>query len=361
MKFFRRKARTNSPQSAAREWLNSLVFAVVVATLFRGLLMEAYAIPTGSMENTMLVGDRLFVSKLHYGTRLPKTPLQLPLMHQTIAGTDIPSYLDWIQLPYFRLPGLGEVQRGEPVVFNYPPEWDRPTDMKTFYVKRCVAVPGDTLQIVDKQLFINGQEQLLPPQSQTSYLVRTKQTIHPRIWRQHQIVDVFPTTGGYQIFAKSATAQALQALPFVDKVREITYEPGAARSDMYPPNSELTQHWTQDFYGPFYLPRAGDRISLTPLNTALYGPAIIHYEGVNAAQANGQLRIDGKMADSYVFRQSYYFMMGDNRHNSLDSRMWGLVPEDHIVGKPLFVWFSIDEQADWLDKVRWERLFMPVE
>ena len=165
MKFFRRKPRTTSPKSAAREWLNSIVFAVVVATLFRGLLMEAYAIPTGSMENTMLVGDRLFVSKLHYGTRLPKTPLQLPLMHQTIWGTDIPSYLDWIQLPYFRLPGLGEVQRGEPVVFNYPPEWDRPTDMKTFYVKRCVAVPGDTLQIVDRQLFINGEEQPLPPKA----------------------------------------------------------------------------------------------------------------------------------------------------------------------------------------------------
>ena len=361
MKFFRRKPRTTAPQSAAREWLNSIVFAVVVATLFRGLLMEAYAIPTGSMENTMLVGDRLFVSKLHYGTRLPKTPLQLPLMHQTIWGTDIPSYLDWIQLPYFRLPGLGEVQRGESVVFNYPPEGDRPTDMKTFYVKRCVAVPGDSLQIIDKQLLINGEAQPLPARSQTSYLVRTKQTVHERIWRQHRVVDVFPTTGGYQIFTEPATAQALQALPFVDDVQEITYEPGTARSSMYPSDSKLTQHWTPDFYGPLYLPRAGDRISLDPLNVALYGPVIVHYEGVNATQVNGQLLIDGQVTDSYVFRQGYYFMMGDNRHNSLDSRMWGLVPEDHIVGKPLFVWFSTDPDAGLLDKVRWERLFRPIE
>ena len=358
MKFLRRKPHPNSPKSVLREWLNAIVFAVVVATLFRGLFMGAFAIPTGSMENSLLVGDRLVVSKIHYGARLPETPLQLPLMHQTILGTQIPSYLDWIQLPYFRLPGLGEVQRGEPVVFNYPPEWEHPTDMKTFYVKRCVAIPGDTLQIVNKQLFINGEKQPRPPRSQTSYRVLTEQTIHERVWRQHGITDVFSTTEGYRIFAEPETARALQALPFVNEVQEITYYPGTARSELYP-SADL--NWTQDFYGPVYLPRAGDRIELNAFNTTLYGPAIVHYEGGDATLTDGQLLINGKVANSYTFRQGYYFMMGDNRHNSLDSRMWGFVPEDHIAGKPLFVWFSLDEQAELLDKMRWDRLLMPIE
>ncbi len=361
MKFFQKKPQPAAPKSFWRAWLYPIVFAVVIATLVRGLFIEAFAIPTGSMENSLLVGDRLFVSKVHYGARLPKTPLQLPLMHQTILGTEIPSYLDWIQLPYVRLPGLREVQRGEPVVFNYPPEWDKPTDQKKFYVKRCIAIPGDTLQIIDQQLFINGNEQPLPPESQTSYVVQTRQTIHARIWHQHQVVDVFPVAEGYQIFTKPETAQALQQLPFIDSVREVTYRPGTYRSTIYPSGEKLGLNWTPDFYGPVYLPRAGDTVRLNERNTALYGPAIVHYEGVNATLKNNQLIIAGKTADTYTFRQGYYFMMGDNRHNSLDSRTWGFVPEDHIVGKPLFVWFSLDEQTGWLDKMRWNRLFMPIE
>ena len=360
MKFLQRKSRPTVSKRVWREWLSSIVFAVIVATLVRGLFIEAYAIPTGSMENSLLVGDRLFVSKIHYGARLPKTPLQLPLMHQTIWGTEILSYVDWIQLPYFRLPGLGEVQRGEPVVFNYPPEWDRPTDMKTFYVKRCVAIPGDTLQIINKQVFINGDRQSLPSESQTGYLIRTSQTIHPRVWRKYRITDIFPATEGYRVFTESEIAQALRQLPFIDEVSEVTYSPGTTGSSLYPPGND-NLNWTQDFYGPVYLPRAGDKISLNKLTTALYGPAIVHYEEVNATLTDNQLLINGKAVDTYTFRQSYYFMMGDNRHNSLDSRMWGFVPEDHIVGKPLFVWFSLDEQAGLLDKMRWNRLFMPIE
>ena len=358
MRFLSRKTQPAAPKSFWQEWLSAIVFAVVVATLVRGLFMGAFAIPTGSMEGSLLVGDRIYVSKIHYGARLPNTPLQLPLVHQTIPGTDIPSYLDWIQLPYLRLPGLGEVQRGDAVVFNFPPEWDRPVDMKTFYVKRCVAIPGDTLQIVNKELLINGDRQGLPPAAQTSYFVRTSQTIRARVWRKHHIADASPVTGGYHIFAQPEVARMLQQLPFVDEVNEITYSPRAG-SSLYPAGSSLP--WTQDFYGPIYLPRAGDRIVLNELNTVLYGPAIVHYEQANATLIDNQLLIDGKVADTYTFRQSYYFMMGDNRHNSLDSRMWGFVPEDHIVGKPLFVWFSLDEQAGLLDKVRWDRLFMPVE
>ena len=359
MKFLQRKTRSNTPKNIWREWLDSIVFAVVVATLIRGLLIEAYAIPTGSMENSLLTGDRLFVSKIHYGARTPQTLLQLPLMHQTIWGTSIPSYVEGIQLPYFRLPGLEEVQRGEPVVFNYPPEWDRPTDMKTFYVKRCVAIPGDTLQIIDKQIYINGEPQPLPTESQTSYLVRAKQPVHPRVWKKYHIVDVFPTTEGYQVFTKSETAQALRQLPFINDVQEITYQPGTSRSSLYPFVDSL--HWTTDFYGPVYLPQVGDQIVMNAFNTALYGPAIVHYEGVSAEIKNNQLFIDDQAVNRYTFKQGYYFMMGDNRHNSLDSRMWGFVPEDHIVGKPLFVWFSLDEQASLPNKMRWDRSFMPIE
>ena len=359
MKFPQRKPRSNTPKNIWREWLDSIVFAVVVATLIRGLLIEAYAIPTGSMENSLLTGDRLFVSKVHYGPRIPRTLLQLPLMHQTIWGTDIPSYVEGIQLPYFRLPGLSEVQRGEPVVFNYPPEWDRPTDMKTFYVKRCVAIPGDTLQIINKQIYINGEPQPLPAESQTSYLIRAQQPVHSRIWKKHHIIDVFPTTEGYQVFTKPETAQALRQLPFIHDVQEITYQSGTSHSSLYPFVDSLG--WTTDFYGPVYLPQAGDQIVMNAFNTALYGPAIVHYEGVSAEIKDNQLFIDGQAVNRYTFKQGYYFMMGDNRHNSLDSRMWGFVPEDHIVGKPLFVWFSLDEQAVWLDKMRWNRLFMPIE
>ena len=359
MKFLRRKP---SPISKPvwKEWLHHIAFAVVVATLVRGLLISAYAVPTGSMEGTVRVGDRMVVSKFHYGARTPETLLQLPLMHQTILGTDIPSYLDWIQLPYFRLPGLGAVERGEPVVFHYPPEWDRPTDMKTFYVKRCVALPGDTLQLINQQVLINGDPQPQPIHYQTSYHLRTRQTIQPRVWQQHDVVDVFPTAEGYYLHAKPETATRLGRLPFVESIEPIVYTPGASQAPLYPESASSDWSWTQDFYGPVYLPRAGDQIKLNPHNTALYGPAIVHYEKVGATLIDDQLRIDGQVASQYTFRQDYYFMIGDNRHNSLDSRFWGLVPEDHIVGKPLLVWFSTDEQGDWWNKIRWNRLLMPI-
>ncbi len=355
-----KKSSAPSNQPVWKEWLNAIVFAVVVATLVRGLLISAYAVPTGSMEGTVLVGDRMLVSKLHYGPRTPETLLQLPLMHQTILGTDIPSYLDWIQLPYFRLPGLREVERGEPVVFHYPPEWGRPTDMKTFYIKRCVALPGDTLQLIDQQVLVNGKPQPQPAHGQTGYQLRTHQTIQPRVWRQHGVTDAYPTTEGYYLNTKPATAAALAKLPFVEAIAPVTYAPGTS-SAVYPDGAASHWSWTQDFYGPVYLPQAGDRIELNQHNTSLYGPAIVHYEKVGATLADNQLRIRGKAVDQYTFRQNYYFMMGDNRHNSLDSRFWGLVPEDHIVGKPLLVWFSTDEQGEWWNKIRWNRTLTPIQ
>lgn len=338
-----------------KEWSHSIIFAVVAATLIRGLLIEAYAIPTSSMEKSLLVGDHLFVSKLHYGPRMPKTLLQLPLIHQTIPGTDIPSYLDWVSLPYFRLPALSEVQRNDEVVFNYPPEWDRPTDMKTFYVKRCMALPGDTLSIVDQQVYINGEKLPNPSEGQSSYFLKTDQEIRDRIFTQWDITDYYRTSGGYYLHTKAETAAALAQQSYVQQIEKLVRQAGTMGGALYP--HQTAWNWTTDFYGPIYLPKAGDKIQLTPENIALYSPLILYYEPVKAELLDGKIKVNGTIGNSYVFQQGYYFMMGDNRHNSEDSRFWGLVPEDHIVGKPLFVWFSWDKNAVWYDRIRWDRIF----
>lgn len=349
------KPQTNTKKSALKEWLHSIFFAVIVATLFRGLFVEAYAIPTSSMENSLLVGDHLFVSKIHYGPRTPKTLLQLPLMHQTIWGTNIPSYLDWIRIPHFRLPGFSEVKRNEPVVFNYPAEWESPSDMKTFYVKRCVGLPGDTFKVQDKQIFINGDLLPQPEGMQTSFYVKTNQVINPRVFHKLEIDEYHTVQGGYEINTEPEIAQKLAKLDFIEQVREIYYESHSMGNVMYPHQDSLG--WTTDNFGPVYLPKAGDEITLDAQNTALYAPVILHYENAHATWENNQVLVDGKPITKHIFKQNYYFMMGDNRHNSADSRMWGFVPEDHIVGKPLFIWLSIDKDADLLHKIRWDRFF----
>lgn len=338
-----------------KEWLHHILFAVVAATLIRGLLIEAYAIPTSSMEKSLLVGDHLFVSKLHYGPRMPKTLLQLPLMHQNIPGTEIPSYVDWIQLPYFRLPALSEVQRNDEVVFNYPAEWNRPSDMKTFYVKRCMALPGDSLSIMDQKVYVNGEELPSPSEGQSSYFLKTDQEIRERIFAKWDITDYYRTGEGYYLHTKAETASALAQLPYVQGIEKLVRQPGSMEDALYPHQDGWS--WTSDFYGPIYLPKAGDKIHLTPENVTMYAPLILHYETAEAELVNGKIKINGVITESYVFRQGYYFMMGDNRHNSEDSRFWGLVPEDHIVGKPLFVWFSWDKNAVWYDRIRWDRMF----
>ncbi|MEQ9438778.1 MAG: signal peptidase I [Cyclobacteriaceae bacterium] len=349
------KKKSKQKKSVLREWFHSIMFAVIAATLIRGLFMEAFAIPTSSMEKSLLVGDHLFVSKMHYGTTTPRTVLQLPLIHQTLPGTDIPEYLDWVQLPYYRLPGFSELKRNEAVVFHYPPEWERPVDMKTFYVKRCIALPGDTLEIRATDVLVNGKLLAEPEHMQTSYRVSTTQTIHPRIFRRLGIDEYSLVSGGYQINAEPEAARQLGDMPFVAAIEEIVYEPQTMGNYLYPQQESLG--WTTDYYGPIYLPKAGDHMVLNEKNLALYGPAILHYEDVGATLEGGKLFIDGQAVTEYEFQQGYYFMMGDNRHNSEDSRFWGFVPEDHIVGKPVLVWFSYDKNADWLHKIRWSRLF----
>ena len=361
-------------KSAFREWVDSIVFAVVAATLIRWLFMEAFTIPTPSMENSLLVGDFLFVSKLHYGTRTPKTPLQVPLTHQTIWGTDIPSYLDWIQLPQYRLPGFSEVKSGDVVVFNYPPELQHPTDLKTNYIKRCIGTPGDKVEVRNAQVFLNGQAMVNPARMESEYFVSTTTAVNEdKVFRENGVSeftsytetynDTIPTNdeSGYIVYTTADIAGKLKEYDFVRDIRPVVAPKEISEPSLYP-SSNLIK-WNRDNYGPITVPKEGVTVAMTPENVAFYGTVIKYYEGnENVELAENKITIDGKAIDGYTFKQDYYFMMGDNRHNSADSRYWGFVPMDHIVGKAVFVWMSIDPNpTSAANKIRWNRLFRTID
>ena len=384
------KKKPKAKRSFLRELVNDLLFALVTVTIIRGFFIEAYAIPTGSMENSMLIGDHLFVSKLHLGARTPKTLIQFPLSHQTFWGTGIPSYSDFIQVPSFRLPGLRSVRRGEPIVFNYPPDLQYPLDIKTFYVKRCMAIPGDVFEVRNKQIFIDGQAAEDPPGMLTSFFVETSQGVHARYMRNVGITDytdetpgdTYATTAvpahsykgkrGFYIQTVKEKADQLAKYPFIKSVEEVFYEKGAGHK-AYPNagNYSGSEHfnkedikpifdWTVDNFGPLKMPAQGMTIDLTPEHVALYGRVIKYYEHNDEVEIRGsEVFVSGEKINSYTFKQGYYFMIGDNRHNSLDSRSWGFVPEDHIVGKPLFIFWSIDRtnpNTGFFKSIRFDRI-----
>ncbi len=345
-------------KSAAREWLDAILFAVIAATIIRWLFLEAYTIPTPSMEKSLLVGDFLFVSKMHYGARTPQTPLQVPLTHQYIWGTEIPSYLDWIQLPSWRVPGLSKVKRNDVVVFNYPVEFEYPTDLKTHYIKRCVAIPGDVIEIKDMQVYINGELGDAPAQLQFRYYLQTKDQINPRVFNSYDIslAETRTLPGGYMISSLPSTADQLKALPFIENVMVDKWPEGEANPRIFP--SARSFNWNEDFYGPLMIPGEGISIEINEENLVKYEMVISKYEGHENVRIEGdKLWIDDQPITEYTFKQNYYFMMGDNRHNSEDSRFWGFVPEDHVVGKALFIWMSIDANESFFNKIRFERLF----
>jgi signal peptidase I len=353
-----------------REWRDSIVFAVVVAMLFRWSVAEAFVIPTGSMENSMLVGDYLFVSKIHYGSRTPRTPLQMPLTHQKIWGTEIQSYLPWIQLPSYRLPGLRKVKRGEPVVFNVPKDLldptERPIDLKTYLVKRCVAVAGDVLEIRDKKIFINGEAIADPKGLKFSYLVEAKDQLSTRTlskWGLDSDDCLFlgNNSENRSVYRMLLTADQLKEVRSESFILSIL-EPASNGSGtpLFP--SLMNETWTNKNYGSLKIPAKGMSFVVNDSTLNIYGEIITKYEGHGEANINeGKLIIDGKETHTYVFRQDYYFMMGDNRDNSLDSRYWGFVPEDHILGKPLFIWLSLNPEEDLFHKVRWNRIFTSIK
>jgi signal peptidase I len=375
MSFFFRKrsAKKAAPQTFVKEWFNSIVFAVVAATLIRWTTVEAFVVPTPSMENTILVGDYLFVSKLHYGTRTTTTPLQIPLTHQKIWGTNIPSYLDWVSLPSYRLPGFSEVKRGDVVVFNVPPVAlndgiEYPVQLKTYYVKRCVGLPGDVLVIDDKHLGVNGNRMAHPANMKYSYTVVTDGEITDRTLRKFHLDsdDVYflgkegNQTSVYRMLLTEAQTQELTAAPFIKTIDEIVGARNHGESNIFP--SSRLSVWNGDNYGPLTIPRKGMDIEINDSTLALYGQTIVLYDDPGNLTIDGSTLLrKGEPQETYSFKQNYYFMMGDNRHNSLDSRYWGFVPEDHIVGKPLFIWMSLDKDADLMHKVRWNRIFTLID
>ncbi len=364
-------------KSAVREWWDAILFAVVAATLIRWLIMEAYTIPTPSMENSLLVGDFLFVSKFHYGTRTPRTPLQIPLTHQKIWFTNIPSYLDWVELPSYRLPGITSVKNNDVVVFNVPrvqennygnydsSTWEYyPVDLKTNYIKRCVAIGGDVLEIKDRQLFINGNQTENASEMRFKYTVIANDEINQRniealgldqddYGKAGRIDSKNPSHFYYSMFLTNGTLQKVKSLPYVVSVQHEE----SMESDRFP-FSKYTSKWTGSNYGPLTVPKEGMKITINDSTLSIYGSTITSYENLkNAKIVSNKLVIDGKEVTEYTFNQNYYFMMGDNRDNSLDSRYWGFVPEDHIVGKGFFIWLSLDKHGKFLNKIRWSRFF----
>lgn len=369
-------------KSVIREWLDAAVFAIVAATIIRTFFFEAYTIPTGSMEGTMLVNDYLFVSKLAYGPRVPMTPLAVPLVHNTMPLTGGKSYTEAVQWKYRRIPGFGHVKRNDVVVFNFPagdtvitqfPDQDyykacrsegrdyiwnnfqiitRPVDKKENYIKRCVAVAGDVLEVKNGIVHINGAAAPLYPHSKLFHIVTTNGR-PPGIDDNVEYIKQFDQTH-FQYNLENEQVEQVKKAPNVVSVTPLTMPAGFTPPDpgdwCYPFDT-ANYKWNADNYGPLTIPKEGVTVQLTPQNIALYRRVIKNYEGNTLEERDSTILINGQVATSYTFKMNYYWMMGDNRHNSLDSRYWGFVPEDHIVGKAWFVWLSYGPHG-----IRWSRL-----
>jgi signal peptidase I len=397
-KYIKPENRVKVKKSQVREWTDAIIFAVVAASIIRIFMIEAYTIPTSSMEKSMLVGDFLFVSKLSYGPKLPNTPLAFPFVHHTMPLSKYTkSYVEWIKWPFYRFPGTTSIKHNDVVVFNYPDGdtvalkqqnqsyyglvrqlgrervWNdkfnfgdivaRPVDKRENYIKRCIGLPGDTIQIKDEVVFINGKQVDIPNLSQFMYIVKTDgNPINRRILKQLDITEeVQMTESGDQVLTLTQeSADKLKQLPNVKAVEKIIQPKGFWQPYIFPFDSSYA--WNVDNFGPLYIPKAGATVQLTLANLPLYERIINAYELNTLEVKNGKILINGKESTSYTFKLDYYWMMGDNRHNSADSRFWGFVPSDHIVGKAVFVWLSLDNNKSLFDgKIRWNKLFRTVK
>ena len=370
------------------QWADAILFAVVAATLIRMFFFELYAIPTSSLEKTLLVGDRILVSKVHYGPRLPNTPLAIPFVHNKMPGSiRVKSYVEWIKWPYKRLAGLQQIRRNDMVVFNFPagdtiavgyenPDyytWVRnlgrqtvqqrfeiqshPVDKRENWVKRCVAIPGDELQITDDEIYVNGEKQPEFKGKQYNYVVDTDgRRLNKRVIKRLSLAseDINFDGRNYIIPLTQDKISILEDLPIVKSIRKLN-EVVQENSQDYFPNA-AQYDWTKITMGPFKVPKAGETISLTLDNLPFYERIIHAYEKNDLEVRDGKIIINGQEASRYTFQMNYYWMMGDNRDNSTDSRIWGFVPEDHIVGKPLLIFFSTDKDESIFRTFRWSRL-----
>ncbi len=415
------------PKTKFGQFIGSTVYAVVIATVVHAYFMQPYIIPTGSLEKSLLVGDFLLVSKFHYGARTPQTVVSFPMVHDTIPLLKTRSYLKKPQLPYMRLPGLQQIKRNDIVVFSWPADTVRqffkkeagvvkPVDKKSNYVKRCVAIPGDTLTIEDGIIYINGKESIMPDRAKPIFgykaynakgisarklinagyddltrkflITNISQPILDAL-RPHLLMIANPDPSNYQVLTGSKglplnivqqyriqakelletqkslflTLKKAEELPNVVTLDSLKRNINSKRTynDSYFPNN-VRYNWNEDQFGPLVMPKKGATVQLNSKNVALYKKIISDYELNNLELSGDDIKINGFTADTYTFKQDYYWMMGDNRHRSEDSRFWGFVPEDHIVGKPVFIWMSIDGFMDGLRnwKIRWERVFTTV-
>ena len=410
---------SEKPVKFVMSWVDALVFALVAVYFINQFFFQNYVIPSSSLEKSLLTGDYLFVSKVSYGPRIPQTPLTMPLTQHTLPVVECKSYFDWPHWDYRRVKGLGNVQLNDIVVFNFPagdtlcsaPQYQaydyyqmcysigyqiypnrpnpdsltaeqrlkyfntiyeagrnelwrnrgeygeiitRPADRRENYVKRCVGLPGQTLQIKDHIVYLDGKANKEPENVQHTYHVKLKQAIPEELIEELGISMEDLTslnTLGYMPLTKHAVT-TLQARK--DIVESITLNTEANDLEIYPLNGN--KHWTRDNYGPIWIPKKGESIELTLDNIAIYERPIKVYEGNSLEVNDGKIFINGQEAKSYTFKMDYYWMQGDNRHNSADSRYWGFVPEDHIVGKPIFIWWSSDPDRRGINGVRWSRL-----
>ena len=362
----KREKNEKKRKSEIRNWLEAITFAVVAAHILRTFFIEAYTIPTSSMEKSMLIGDFLFVSKLAYGPRVPMTPVAVPLVHHTIPGTKKKSYSEIVKIPYHRMKGLGEIKRNDCVVFNWPAEkLDRPVDKKENYVKRCVGIAGDKIEIINGQLMVNDKPQNEPEgmKKQFSYSVKTKGSgLNPKVL--YKKFDVTEGSRGsnvneYNLFLTDEAASGLKSFTNVNSIKQ-NIDTTSNSSEYYFPNKR-DFNWNIDNYGPITIPKKGSSINLSLKNIDLYKDIIQIYEENSLKILDDEIYINDTLTSEYKFKMNYYWMMGDNRHNSADSRMWGFLPENHVVGKALFVWMSWDRNGKGLNKIRWERLFSSVK
>lgn len=424
---FWKKRKDGKKPSAVVEWIDAIVFALVAVYLINLFLFQNYKIPTSSLEKSLLVGDHLYVSKVSYGPRMPYTPIFFPLAQNTLPILNCKSYLDWPMWDYKRLAGWGKVERNDIVVFNFPAgdsvcvampnpdyynillieganyvaqhrevlegksietSWERnallreygrkrvnssqilsdvvwrPIDKRDCYVKRCLALPGDTLEIRHNVVYINGEVLADAPDVQHIYKIQTNGVLlNDKFFETLEISDDDRRDGGigpsYYLPLTAEKAEKVKQMSIITDVAIDEEQPDSSGLRLFPFSQDYP--WSRDNYGPIWMPKAGVTVSLDYKNAVLYERIITAYEGHTLDVRGKEVYVDGQLATEYTFAQDYYFMLGDNRHKSADSRYWGFVPEDHIVGKPIFVWLSLDPDESLFSSIRWERFFKIIE
>lgn len=391
-RFWRKRKPPGEKHKLSTELIDSLIIAILLAVFIRIFFLEAYTIPTSSMEKTLNVGEYIFVSKLRYGPRLPMTPVTIPFTHNVFPFTvNTNSFVTWITFPYRRLSGISFIRNFDVVVFNYP-EGDtviknlpdksyyqmerqfgrdyiknnykliyRPVDKRDNYMKRVIGIPGDTVHIVHGRAFVNNRPEPLALGSQYNYSVKAKGIRNDTLLFDKLDVSLYDVNyNAYNsIYSIPLTRQMYRTLVdsgyFKAVVRYENTDPTSVNNSIFPYNEQY--YWTEDNFGPIVIPQKGETVPLNQENLPLYRRIIANYEENKLAITNDSIFINDTLVHSYTFKMNYYFMLGDNRHNSNDSRYWGFVPENHIIGKATMVWLSIDKNKKSFAGIRWNKMF----